>query len=81
MRLIDTQISAPVQSWLSRVEKRHPVQADYFSELRSWVQRAIVEAEQRKDINKKDKFLDLLKDLQESPERDIKLQEIPGKGE
>jgi hypothetical protein len=53
----------PAQSWLSRVEKRHLNQADYFSELRSWVQRAIFEAEEKKDFNKKGKLLNLLKDL------------------
>lgn len=81
MELINTQVRTPVQSWLSRVEKRHPVQTDYFSELRSWVQRALLEAEERKDINKKDKLLNLLKDLQESPEDDLKMEEILGKGE
>ncbi len=81
MELINTQVRTSVQSWLNRVEKGHPVQADYFSELRSWVQRALLEAEERKDIDKKDKLLNLLKDLQESPEDDLKMEEILGKGE
>ena len=63
MELIDKQVSAPTQSWLSRVERRHPNQVDCFSELRSWVQHAILEAEEKKDINKKGKLLNLLKDL------------------
>jgi hypothetical protein len=63
MELIDKQESTPAQSWLNRVERRHPNQVDYFSELRSWVQHAILEAEEKKDFNKKGKLLNLLKDL------------------
>ena len=63
MELIGKQVSAPTQSWLSRVERRYPAQVDYFSELRSWVQQAILEAEEKKDFNKKGKLLNLLKDL------------------
>jgi hypothetical protein len=36
---------------------------DYSSELRSWVQHAISQAEDMKDFNKKGRFLSLLKDL------------------
>jgi hypothetical protein len=81
MELIDMQVNTPAQSWLSRVEKRHPAQADYFSELRSWVQHAILEAEEKKDFNKKGKLLILLKDLKECPENGLKMEEITGKKE
>jgi hypothetical protein len=81
MELIDTQVSTPAQSWLSRVEKRHPAHADYFSELRSWVQHAILEAEEKRDFNKKGKLLNLLKDLQECPENGFKMEEITGRKE
>jgi hypothetical protein len=63
MELVDKQVSTPTQSWTSRVERRPPPKIDYFSELRSWVQRAILEAEKNKDFDKKDQLLSLLKDL------------------
>jgi len=63
MELIDKQVSTPTQLWLSRVERRHLNQVDCFSELKSWVQHAILEAEEKKDFNKKGKLLNLLKDL------------------
>jgi len=36
---------------------------DYCSELRNWVQRAILEAEKNEDLNKKDQLLSLLRFL------------------
>jgi hypothetical protein len=63
MELADKQVSTPTQSWTSRAERRHPPKIDYYSELRSWVQRAILEAEKTKDFNKKDQLLILLKEL------------------
>lgn len=63
MELADKQVSTPTQSWTNRAEKRHPPKIDYYSELRSWVQRAILEAEKTKDFNKKDQLLILLKEL------------------
>jgi len=63
MELVNKQVSIPAQSWTSRAEKRHPPKVDYYSELRSWVQHAILEAEKNKDFNKKDQLLSLLKDL------------------
>jgi hypothetical protein len=63
MKLIDKQVSTPAGSWIVRVERRHPTKVDYYSELRSWVQHAILEAEERKDFSKKGKLLDLLRDL------------------
>ena len=63
MELVEKQASTPTQSWISRAERRHPLRVDYYSELRSWVQHAIIEAEEQKDFGKKDQFLSLLKDL------------------
>jgi hypothetical protein len=63
MELIDKQVSTPTQSWTSRAERRQSPKIDYYSELTSWVQRAILEAEKNKDFNKKDQLLSLLKDL------------------
>lgn len=63
MELVDKQISKPAQSWPSRVERRHSPKVEYYSELRSWVQQVILEAEKNKDFNKKDQFLSLLEEL------------------
>jgi hypothetical protein len=51
------------QAWTSRAEKRPRPRIDYYSELRSWVQHVILEAEKNKDFDKKDQFLSLLNDL------------------
>ena len=63
MKLANKKLSRPAQSWTSRVERRHLLKVDYYSELRDWVQHVILEAEKNKDFKKKDRFLDLLKDL------------------
>jgi hypothetical protein len=63
MELVDKQVSTPTQSWTSRAERMPPPKIDYYSELRSWIQRAILEAEKNKDFNKKGQLLSLLKDL------------------
>ncbi len=63
MELVDKQISKPAQSWTSRAERRHLPKVEYYSELRSWVQQVILEAEKNKDFNKKDQFLSLLEEL------------------
>jgi hypothetical protein len=63
MELVDKQISKPTQSWPSRAERRHSPKVEYYSELRSWVQQVILEAEKNKDFNKKDQFLSLLEEL------------------
>jgi hypothetical protein len=61
------QVSTPTHSQIKRVKRRQQVNVDYFSELRSWVQHAMLESEENKDFNKKSKFLDLLKDLENRP--------------
>jgi hypothetical protein len=63
MELVDKRVSTAARSWSNRVERRSPATVDYSSELRSWVQRAILDAEETKDFGKKDRFLSLLKDL------------------
>ncbi len=63
MELVEKPISTPTRSWTRRVERRHSLKVNYYSELRSWVQRAILEAEKKKDFNKKAKLLNLLRDL------------------
>ena len=63
MELADKYVSKPAQSWTSRAERKHPLKVDYYSELRSWLQHAMLEAEKNKDFNKKGQFLSLLKDL------------------
>jgi hypothetical protein len=63
MELTDNKASTPTRSWASRVEKKHPSKIEYYSELRSWLQRAILEAEKTKNFNKKDQLFILLKDL------------------
>jgi hypothetical protein len=63
MELVNKQISTAARSWSNRAERRSPATVDYSSELRSWVQCAILDAEETKDFNKKGKFMSLLKDL------------------
>ena len=63
MESANKQVSTPVKSWVCKVERRHIPKVDHYSELRSWVQCAILEAERNEDFNKKDQLLSLLKDL------------------
>jgi hypothetical protein len=63
MELVDKQMSTAARSWSNRADRRSPAIVDYSSELRSWVQLAILEAEEMKDFSKKDRFLSLLNDL------------------
>ena len=63
MELVDKHVSTAARSWRNKAERRSPAIVDYSSELRSWVQLAIIEAEEMKDFSKKGKFLSLLNDL------------------
>jgi hypothetical protein len=63
MELADKYLSTSAQPWTSGAERKHPPKVDYYSELRSWLQHAILEAEKSKDFNKRDRLLSLLKDL------------------
>ena len=63
MELVNKHVSTAARSWSDRAERRGPTVVDYSSELRSWVQCAILNAEETKDFSKKDRFLSLLKEL------------------
>jgi hypothetical protein len=63
MELVNKAKSTAARSWSNRADRRHSAIVDYSSELRSWVQCAILDAEEMKDFSKKDKFLSLLEDL------------------
>ena len=63
MKSVSPQLSRSAESWIKRVERRHPPKVGYHSELRDWVQHVIMEAEKNKNFKKKGQFLDLLKDL------------------
>ena len=63
MKLASKQLSRSVQSWIRRVERRHPPKVGYNSELRDWVRHVILEAEKNKDFEKKDQFPSLLEDF------------------
>ncbi len=75
------QASSATHSWIRRVKRNHQVNADYFSELRSWVQHALLDAEKKRDFNKKGKFLDLLKDLETCPRTVSAMEKTGKKGE
>jgi hypothetical protein len=63
MELTEKQVNTPAQSWISRAERNHPTKVDYYPELKSWLQRAIVQAEKNKNFSRKDQLLTLLNDL------------------
>ena len=63
MELAEKHDTRPAQSWVNRAYRKGPSNVDYCSELRSWLQHAILEAEKNKDSNKKDELLVLLKGL------------------
>jgi hypothetical protein len=63
MEMMNKHTSRPAQSCTSRAEKQNPRRVDYHSELRSWVQQVILEAEKNKDASKKGQFMNLLAEL------------------
>jgi hypothetical protein len=63
MELVEKQTSSPLQSWTDKVERRRSPKVDFSSELRCWLQRAILEAEKGKDLNRKRQLLGLLREL------------------
>jgi hypothetical protein len=63
MELVDKYESTPAQPSTCKAERKYPLKVNCYSELRSWVQHTILEAERNKDFNKKDRFLSLLNDL------------------
>jgi hypothetical protein len=67
MKLVDGPVVTAVRSWISRVDRRHPSRVDCFSELRSWVNCVILEAEKNRDFNRRALF--------ESSERALRLSQ------
>ena len=63
MELARKQGSMPAQSWTGRANREDSRNEDYYSELRTWLQHAILQAEKSKDSSKKDKLLTLLREL------------------
>ena len=63
MELANKQVSSTAQSQRDRLRIKNPIRMDYYSELRSWVQNAILEAERRQDLSRKEHLLGLLKEL------------------
>jgi len=63
MELAEKRETTSAQTWTSRAERKHPDRLAYYSELRSWLQRAVIDAEKTRNFNKKDQLLILLKDL------------------
>ncbi len=63
MELSKKHGSMPAQSWIGRSDGENPRFVDYYSELRTWLQHAIIQAEKRKDSGKRDKLLTLLREL------------------
>jgi hypothetical protein len=63
MKLANEQVSKSAQSWINRVARRYRPKVDYSFELSGWVQHVMLEAEKNKDLEKKEQFLGLLKDL------------------
>lgn len=48
---------------MSRLESRRPLSVDHSSERRDWLQHAILEADEHKNLGKKGQFLSLLADF------------------
>ncbi len=63
MKSVNKQLRRSVQSWISRAGSRPSPIVDYNSELRDWLHHVISEAEKNHDFEKKDQFLNLLKDF------------------
>jgi len=63
MELAGKHVNCPPRSWINRAERKHPKKADYYSELRTWLQHGIMEAEEKEDFSKKGRLLSLLKEL------------------
>lgn len=63
MKLKNTQLSRPAQSWIKIGERKPQIKVGLHSELREWVQHVIMEAEKNQDFKKKEQFLSLLEDL------------------
>jgi hypothetical protein len=63
MSLEKIQSNSKTQSWSRRADGTRAPKVDYNSELRAWVQHALLEAERNQDAKKSAQFLSLLKEL------------------
>jgi hypothetical protein len=63
MNLERMQSNNQKPSWNRRTLRRHAPKMDFYSELRAWVQHALLEAERNQDTEKSEMFLSLLKEL------------------
>lgn len=63
MSLEKIQSNSKTQSWSRRADITRASNTDYYSELRAWVQNALLEAERNQDAKKSAQFLSLLKEL------------------
>jgi hypothetical protein len=68
MKLKNAQLSRTTQSWIEIGDRKPQIKVGLHSELREWVQHAIMEAEKNKDFKKKHQFLSLLEDLNPTEE-------------
>jgi hypothetical protein len=63
MELTEKQVTTSAKEWIARAGRRLPYKSDYSLELKSWLQRAISDAEKNGNFQKKDQLLTLLDDL------------------
>lgn len=63
MEVLEEKPNRSTRMWTRRAENEHSTRLDYYGELRSWVQHAILEAEKNRNSEKKDQLLSLLKEL------------------
>jgi len=63
MNLERMQSNSQTGPWKRKADKSKASKMDYYSELRAWVQHALLEAERSQDSKKSEQFLSLLKEL------------------
>ena len=63
MSLEKMQSNNKTRSWNRKADRTRTSKVDYNSELRAWVQHALLEAERNQDSKKSAQFLSLLKEL------------------
>jgi hypothetical protein len=63
MNLEKMQSNIQTRFWKKKADKSQASSTDYYSELRAWVQHALLEAEKNQDSKKSEQFLSLLKEL------------------
>lgn len=63
METTQKQVSTPIQAWTKRAQRKQPAKTDYYTELNTWLQHAITDAEKNKNPTRKNQLLILQKDL------------------